>query len=312
MDNTVIRHSYKRPCKGKSQVKIIDDYTAIDIETTGLDPSCDRIIELAASKVRHGQTIEVFQELVNPEIYIDDFISNLTGITNEMTNDSKTIDILLPSFLEFVGNDTIIGHNVNFDINFIYDKCIDNEIDGISNNFIDTMRMSRKLFPDLPNHKLSTLVDAFNLYAENEHRALSDCLSCESCYEYMKQHALINNLDISELFYGYSCVHAKDISIKSTSFDTTNILYKKTCVFTGVLERMTRREAMQAVVDLGGLVGDAITKKTNFLILGNNDYCKTIKDGKSTKQKKAEKYKLNGMDIEIISENVFYDLIHEL
>lgn len=68
---------------------------------------------------------------------------------------------------------------------------------------------------------------------------------------------------------------------------------------------------MQIVADLGGKNADNVTKKTNYLILGNNDYCKSIKDGKSSKQKKAEKLKLDGYDIEIIPENVFYDIISE-
>jgi DNA polymerase-3 subunit epsilon len=68
---------------------------------------------------------------------------------------------------------------------------------------------------------------------------------------------------------------------------------------------------MQIVADLGGINEDGITKKTNFLILGNNDYCSTIKDGKSTKQKKAEQYILNGQDIVIVPETVFYDMLEE-
>ena len=66
---------------------------------------------------------------------------------------------------------------------------------------------------------------------------------------------------------------------------------------------------MQIVADLGGFCGDNVTSKTNFLILGNNDFCTSIKDGKSSKQKKAEKLMLEGKDLQIISENVFYDLI---
>lgn len=88
-------------------------------------------------------------------------------------------------------------------------------------------------------------------------------------------------------------------------------LFDKVFVFTGTLERMTRKEAMQLVVDHGGQCGDGVNKKTNYLVLGNNDYCTTIKDGKSTKQKKAEQFKLSGADTEIISENVFYDMFTE-
>lgn len=72
---------------------------------------------------------------------------------------------------------------------------------------------------------------------------------------------------------------------------------------------MIRKDAMQIVVDLGGINGNSVTAKTNYLILGNNDYCSLIKDGKSNKQKKAEKLKLKGNDIEVITENVFYDMI---
>lgn len=71
-----------------------------------------------------------------------------------------------------------------------------------------------------------------------------------------------------------------------------------------------RKDAMQIVVDFGGIVENNVTKDT-YLILGNNDYCSTIKDGKSTKHKKAESLILKGQDIQILPENVFYDLISD-
>lgn len=84
----------------------------------------------------------------------------------------------------------------------------------------------------------------------------------------------------------------------------------KHCVFTGKLEKMIRKDAMQLVVNVGGILDNSVTKKTNYLILGNNDYCSSIKDGKSSKHKKAEKYKLEGQDIEIIDEDTFYNLFN--
>lgn len=74
---------------------------------------------------------------------------------------------------------------------------------------------------------------------------------------------------------------------------------------------MSRREAMQIVVNHGGINGDNVTKQTNYLVLGSNDYCSAIKGGKSTKHKKAESLALAGQDIEIIPEDVFYDMISE-
>lgn len=108
-----------------------------------------------------------------------------------------------------------------------------------------------------------------------------------------------------------SKLSAKDIVATVDDFDEAHTLYGKECVFTGTLDRLARKDAMQIVVNLGGVCRDRVTTKTNYLILGNNDYCKTIKDGKSSKQKKAETLKLNGQDIEIITENDFYDMISD-
>ena len=94
-------------------------------------------------------------------------------------------------------------------------------------------------------------------------------------------------------------------------FDEDNPFYGKTVVVTGVLQKMSRAEVMQLIADIGGITGDNVTKKTDYLVLGNNDYCKSIRDGKSSKQKKAEKYILDGLDIKIISENTYYDMIDE-
>ena len=99
------------------------------------------------------------------------------------------------------------------------------------------------------------------------------------------------------------------MTTENTVFDETHPLYGKVCVFTGTLEKMIRKEAVQLVLDLGGICDNSVTKKTNYLILGNNDYCSSIKGGKSNKQKKAEELRLKGNDIEIIPEDVFYDMV---
>ena len=103
----------------------------------------------------------------------------------------------------------------------------------------------------------------------------------------------------------------QQLKAESDNFDTTHPLYGKVCVFTGKLELMSREQAAQLVVNLGGTCGNGVTKKTNYLILGNNDYCSTIKDGKSSKQKKAEQLILSGQDLQIIPEDVFYELVLE-
>ena len=99
-----------------------DDYVIFDIETTGLDSSYDEIIEIGAIRIENNKVVSQFQSLVKPNIEIDDYITELTGITNDMLIDAPKIEDVLPQFMEFVGSEILIGHNVNFDINFIYDN----------------------------------------------------------------------------------------------------------------------------------------------------------------------------------------------
>lgn len=299
-----------REHKGKSLIETIDNYVVLDLETTGLDPQYDTIIEIGIVRIRQGDIVDRFQTLVNPGFSIDPFITELTGITNEMLSCAPSLRETLPVAIDFMGNDIVVAHNANFDVNFIYESCCDLNLQPFTNNFIDTMRLSRRLFPEFPHHRLSDLVQRFEIADTVEHRAIKDATQTYGCYEHLKHYVTENNIDLIALLRrSASSQTAKDIITDKTEFDESSPVFGKQFVFTGTLEKMVRKEAMQLVVDLGGSCGDGVTKKTNFLVLGNNDYCSTIKDGKSSKQKKAEKLRLSGCDIEIISENVFYDMI---
>ena len=331
------KSKYTRDFKGKSLITFPSSYIVLDIETTGLDSRFDEIIEISAIKIENNIIVDEYSRLVKPKSriildddyeesdyiiedgnkvqYIDDFISSLTGITNKMLDNEQEIDYVLPSFKEFISDNVLIGHNVNFDINFLYDNFIEIQGSPLTNNFVDTLRIARKLLPELKHHRLDDLIAYFNIDKRDEHRALNDCKLTNNIFNNMKN-VIIEKYGELELFekdfkkkHTTSSVKAKDVKPTVDEIDTYNPLYNKVCVFTGTLEKLTRKEAMQLVVNLGGICGDNVTSKTNFLILGNNDYCQSIKDGKSNKQKKAESLKLKGEDVEIISENVFYDMI---
>lgn len=310
---------HDRSAKGKSLLEIVSNYVVLDLETTGLDPTWNEIIEIGAIRVRNHEIVETFSSLVKPDIPIDDFIASLTGITNEMVADAPAINAILPQLFDFVGNDIVVGHNVNFDINFLYDNSLRCTGRGFTNDFVDTMRLSRRLFPEEAHHRLADLELRFNLHNENAHRAMSDVLLTKECYDYMRRHIVNCDIDLAELTrktnskrstYSQS-VRAKDIVATTDKFDESSPVYQKTFVFTGTLQKMTRKDAMQAVVNCGGVCGDTVNKKTNYLVLGNYDFCSTITGGKSSKHKKAEQLKLAGQDISIISENVFYDMLNE-
>jgi len=299
----------KRTEKGKSLLKLTDTFVALDIETTGFDPMFDEIIEVGAIKVIDGVVVDEYTTLVKPCEPIDRFTTELTGITNAMLTNAPLIETVLPTLLDFIGDNVVVGHNVHFDINFLYDCCMELMNKPFTNDLIDTMRIARNGFKDIQRYTLSDLAEHFEVERKVLHRALEDCRCVLEIYSCMYVYLRTFNIDLSaQAKVRANWVSAKDITTATTVFDEDHPLYGKVCVFTGTLDKMQRADAMQAVADVGGICANNVTKKTNFLVLGVADYSIT-KDGKSSKHKKAEQYKLSGQDIEIVSENVFYDMI---
>lgn len=304
-----------RPDKGNSLIDFPANFTIIDIETTGLDPQYCEIIELSAIRVRNGESVDTYSTLVKAVYGVDSYVTYLTGITNEMLKSAPKINEILPEYIEFLGDDILVGHNVHFDINFIYDNAVTILEKSLTNNFIDTLRLSRKLLPNLNSHRLLDMAKHYSINVDVSHRALSDCFTTLAVFnalkgEYFERYSSVE--EIQSLFKPLQYrLDFLNIKASTDDFDESHPFFNKQCVFTGALEKMKRTDAMQLVVNIGGKVADSVTKKTNFLVLGNNDFCKSIKDGKSNKQKKAEAMKLSGADIEIISEQVFYDMVEQ-
>lgn len=292
--------------------RIIDDYCVLDTETTGLSAYYDDIIEVGILKVRNNEIVDRYSQLIKPEFEVPPFITNLTGITNEMLIDKPTIQNVKNEILSFIEDDIILGHNTSFDIRFL-NAAFDSSLD---NNYMDTVQFARKVYPELLSHRLSDLVNYLNL-KNNEHRAISDCIATKELYDAIKKTMDERGVGIEDLWYGCNSEGKKtgiDISSIEPNVVTINeesFFYGKHIVFTGKLEKMTRKNAMQIVVNLGGILDNNVISKTNYLILGNNDYNAILHGEKSSKHKKAEKLKSEGKDINIIDEFTFYDIINE-
>lgn len=190
----------KREHKGKSLLIFADEYVSLDIETSGLSTNNCEIIEIGAVKVKNNEICEEFSELIKPQNEIDYYITNLTGITNEMLCDKRSIKEVISDFSDFLGDSFIVGQNVNFDINFLYDNMEKNIGKYLTNNFADTLRLSTSLFPNFPDHKLSTLKRMFSIENDVRHRGLSDSIDAMKCYEYMRNYANdMGLLDVNEI-----------------------------------------------------------------------------------------------------------------
>lgn len=164
--------------KPKSKKALADipknDYTVFDVETTGLSPDHDQIIEIAMVRHSVSGNEERYHTLVNPRCEISPRITRLTGITNDNVADAPYIEDCIKEILAFIDDSPLVAHNANFDMKFL---CAALRAHGIPASFsvYDTLEMSRRAFPDLPDHKLQTLITELKLSEHDQtHRAADD------------------------------------------------------------------------------------------------------------------------------------------
>lgn len=302
-----------REYKGKSIIALPTDYVVLDIETTGFDYKWCEIIEVSALKYINGECMVKFSSLVRPSGPIDHHITALTGITNEMVAASPLPSAIIPDLMTFIGDAVVIGHNVSFDINFLYDAYERECGQHFTNDHIDTLRLARKCFPQLRHHRLSDIAEACGVAQEDSHRALCDCDVTAQCYSCMRSMILAEQTEENFVKSFVRCSDYRQrlnsIEATTTDADPTNPLYGKTVVFTGALAAMERKDALQIVANLGGVPKDSVTAATNYLVIGSAEFAKSVKDGKTGKMKKAEAIQAKGGEITIISEDAFFEMI---
>ena len=144
---------------------------AVDLETTGIDPSSDRIIEVGLVKFMGSSEMARFSTLVNPNTRISNFIRRLTGIEQKELDSAPDWDLVSPLISEFISSHPIVAHNVSFDAAFLRSY----GINLIGHNY-DTLEMARVILPEGPEYSLGKLSEKFAYQHSNPHRALSDAL----------------------------------------------------------------------------------------------------------------------------------------
>lgn len=191
---------------GQDRRSLDSEFVVFDLETTGLNPQDCGITEIGAVKIKEGQVIDTFNSFVNPQMPIPQKITELTGITNEMVKDAPLCEEALGRFYEFCGSSVLIAHNAAFDTGFLKvwsQRC------GLSfkHTYIDTVRLSRFLFPELKKHKLNLLADYLHLGDFNHHRACDDALVLSSIFFVMVQklkeeHSITSIAEINGILSG--------------------------------------------------------------------------------------------------------------
>ena len=173
----------------------------LDIETTGIKANTDKIIELYMLKVYNNEVVDEYYSKFNPKIEIPLFISNLTGIYQWHVNSSPTIDQEIKNIKNFIGDSVVIGHNLKFDLSFLNYDLINHGLKNITNENIDTLKLSRALLRNkVKNHKLSTLSRYFKTTNKNEHNSKADVLTTYEVFNYLgSDERIINKKTISHL-----------------------------------------------------------------------------------------------------------------
>lgn len=186
-------------------------FVVVDIETTGINAHWDRITEVSAFKVTTAPGVggkpqrviaDEFTALVNPEREIPPWITRFTGITNEMVARSPRFADIADHLIAFIGPDTIVAHNAHFDIRFInaeinrvYDK-------RLFNPRLCTLQLGRKLFPELPNHKLHTVAHHLAIDIQGRHRARGDALATTQIFirmlDLLEEQGVMTLLDVQQ------------------------------------------------------------------------------------------------------------------
>lgn len=157
------------------------DFIAVDIETTGLSPVKDKIIEIGAVKVKNGEIVETFSKLIDPQIELNERIVNLTGITDDMLRGKDPIEKVIGQFLEFAQELPLLGHNILFDYSFLKTAAT-KEKHSFERKGIDTLFISRVLHEELESKSLGSMCDYYGIVNENHHRAFDDAVASMKLY----------------------------------------------------------------------------------------------------------------------------------
>lgn len=167
---------------------MLNTYVSIDLETTGLNPKLDRIIEIGAVKVEEGEITETFSQLINPGRKLEDKIVELTGICDEDLTDKPYIEEVLPELIEFLGELPLLGHSILFDYSFLKKAAVNQKL-TFEKKAVDTLKIARRYLTELEHRSLDYLCEYYKI-PHHAHRALADAEATHILYR-----------KLAELFY---------------------------------------------------------------------------------------------------------------
>lgn len=164
---------------------MLENYVVIDLEMTGLNAKTDKILEVGAVRVREGCAAETFGTLICQKEPLSPKITELTGITDAMAQEGRNLDEALNAFMEFLGEEILVGQNVIFDYSFLKQWAV-NHSRSFERQAADTLKLARKFLPREQKKDLESLCRYFGIAQRNAHRALDDAYETHLVFEKLK------------------------------------------------------------------------------------------------------------------------------
>lgn len=304
------------------------NFVAIDFETANNDRAS--ICSAGIAIIKDGKILETKYWLIRPsDLWFHPFNISIHGITEDDVKDQPQFNEVWEDIMSYLSGNIVLAHNASFDMGCLREVLNEYEIEYPSLEYSCTRNIAKKAFPGLISYSLSAVTDYLSIDFKHHH-AEQDALACAAIA--LRACEYHNSKSISELIeslqttignlypgdYKPARLHRRksdsgfrigDIVPTCNDFNVDHPFYEKQLVFTGVLQSMPRKGAMQEVVNLGGYCGSVVGKNTNFLVVGELDY-RQLKDGlKSNKLKKAEKFITDGGDLELLTEDEFLRLL---
>ena len=223
---------------------MINNYVSLDLETSGLNPKIDKIIEIGAVKVLDGEIAGTYATLVNPGIKLGEKITKITGITDSDLESAPVISEVIFRLSEFIGDFPLLGHSVLFDYSFVKKAAVNQKM-TFEKQGIDTLRIARKYLPDLESRNLGFLCHHYEIPIK-EHRALEDAKATHYLYQKMCRQFLNEAMEKAAEFQLHDLIYRvkKESPItKHQKERLYELIHKHKLVVDYQVEYLTKNEA---------------------------------------------------------------------
>lgn len=282
----------------------IKDYVVLDVETTGLSPKTEEIIEIALAKVANGEPAGKFTSLIKPRKSVPPRIVSLTGLTDAMLENAPSFSDIAKDVEQFIGRSIVLAHNAIFDLSFLseaFSKC------GIKSNFqyLDTIKIAKMAYPNLKNYKLETLISELDLAETQSHRAMDDVQCTLKLYQLACKklgNPLINAITAC-------CYPVEDYQLSYKSAPLKGFRFALLGKFT-----FTYSAAKKLISEAGGTVVDLKNPNADYIACGitepadiASEYEDSIRSSIALRQKGEKNKYINEVDLLRLCGVTFYD-----